>query len=74
MGKDCCDYTSQFVKLAGTVGGIFLVILVLFLIFAKEHLVMVTGIIWAFVVLGLGLGLFQLIAFKKTDTKPGKKK
>ena len=55
---------GPFVKLAGTLGGIFLVIVVVFLIFAKEQLGLISNIIWAFVALGGALGLFQLISIK----------
>ncbi len=51
---------SDFVKLAGTVGGIFLVIVIVVLLFAKEMLVFVlTNAVWAFVVLGIALGAFM---------------
>lgn len=52
--------TNEFVKLAGTVGGIFLIIVIVVLIFAKESLVFVlTNAVWAFVVLGIALGAFM---------------
>ena len=51
---------SEFVSLAGVVGGIFLVIVIMVLIFAKESLVFVlTNAVWAFVVLGIALGGFM---------------
>jgi hypothetical protein len=57
---------SDFVKLAAVVGGIFLVIVVVVLIFAKEALVFVfTSGVWAFVVLGIVLGAFQYKAMQK---------
>ena len=57
---------SDFVKLAGTIGGIFLVIVIVVLIFAKEMLVFVlTNAVWAFVVLGIALGAFMSKAKRK---------
>lgn len=57
---------SDFVKLAGTVGGIFLVIVIVVIIFAKESLVFVlTNAVWAFVVLGIVLGGFMSKVKKK---------
>jgi len=51
---------NDFVKLAGTIGGIFLVIVIMVLLFAKESLVFVlTNAVWAFVVLGIALGGFM---------------
>jgi len=53
--------TNDFVKLAGTVGGIFLVLVIVVIIFAKESLVFLfTNAIWAFVVLGIVLGAFMV--------------
>lgn len=58
--------SSDFVKLAGVLGGIFLVIVIVVLIFAKEMLVFVlTNAVWAFVVLGIVLGAFMSKAKKK---------
>ena len=58
--------TNDFVKLAGTIGGIFLVMLMLVIIFAKESLVVVsTNAAWAFVVLGIVLGTLMLKVKKK---------
>ncbi len=57
---------SNFVKLASVLGGIFLVIVIMVLIFAKEALVFVfTNGVWAFVVLGIVLGMFQYKAMQK---------
>ena len=51
---------NDYVKLAGALGGIYLVIVLITLIFAKESLVFVfTNVIWAFVVLGIVLGAFM---------------
>ena len=52
---------NDFVSLAGTIGGIFLVIVIAVLIFAKEMLVfLLTNAVWAFVVLGIALGAFMV--------------
>ena len=51
---------SDFVSLAGAICGIFLVVVIVVLIFAKEMLVFVlTNAVWAFVVLGIALGAFM---------------
>lgn len=46
-----------FVAIPATLGGIFLVIVVLFLLFANASLGLLIPIVWAFVVLG-GLSAF----------------
>ena len=57
---------TNFVKLASVIGGIFLVVVIMVLIFAREALVFVfTSAVWAFVVLGIVLGAFQYKAMKK---------
>ena len=57
---------GSFVKLASVIGGIFLVIVMVVLIFAKEALIFVfTSAVWAFVVLGIVLGAFQAKVMKK---------
>jgi len=62
------DKPNDFVKLAGTVLGIYLVVVILFLIFAKDQIVFVaTTMIWGFVVLGIALAAFM-------SKKPVKKK
>ena len=62
--KDCCD-KNPFVGIAGALGGIYLVIVIMFLIFAKDQIVFVaTSIVWAFVVLGIALGAFASKAKK----------
>jgi len=64
------DYEpSQFVKLAGALGGIFLVITLFFLIFAPDQAAFLATIAWAFVVLGIVLGAFQLKALQKPKAK-----
>ena len=57
---------GNFVKLASVIGGIFLVVVIVVLIFAKDQLVFVfTSGVWAFVVLGMVLGAFQYKAMQK---------
>ncbi len=52
--------SNSYVKLAGTLAGIFLVVVIMVLIFAKEALVFVfTSAVWAFAVLGILLGAFM---------------
>ena len=62
MGKD----TSDFVKIGGSLGGILLVIIIVFLIFAKDLIVTVMStIVCGFVVLGVFLGFFAYMAQRK---------
>ena len=57
---------SEYVALAGAVGGIFLVITIMVLIFDRESMVfLLTNTVWAFVVLGIVLGGFM----SKTKSK-----
>ncbi|MBN1377170.1 hypothetical protein JW949_02445 [Candidatus Woesearchaeota archaeon] len=52
--------SNDYVKLAGTLCGIFLTLAIIMAIFAKESLVFVlTNTVWAFVVLGVILGAFM---------------
>ena len=64
MAKKECHEPSQFVKLAGSIGGILLVVVIMFLIFAQAFIVYLIPIAWAFVVLGCVLGFFQYQAMK----------
>ena len=59
MGK------SPFVALGASLGGILLVIVALFLIFASDKAVFLSSIAWAFVVLGIVLAFFQYKVMKK---------
>ena len=68
MQKECCapGESSEVVKIAGVVAGILLVIVVMFLIFAKEQMVTVLpSITWGLVVLGIVLGGFSVKKYKK---------
>jgi hypothetical protein len=65
-GKDCCKSGSgAFVGICAVLGGILMIISVLFLIFAKDSLEYLLGIAWGFVVLGVFMGLFALLASKR---------
>lgn len=62
MAKQNKD-TNAFVKLAGVLGGVLVVIIIFVLIFAKEQIFVVANtVVWAFVVLGVVLGAFILKA------------
>jgi hypothetical protein len=65
MTKEKCEDKNPFVGIAAILGGIMLVIVLMFLIFAKESLGYAVGIAWGFVVLGIFLGLFAYLAGKK---------
>ncbi|MFH1506750.1 MAG: hypothetical protein ABIE94_07255 [archaeon] len=56
---------DSYVGIAAVLGGILFVIIFMFLIFAKEHLIYTVSIAWAFVVLGVFLGLFSMLSGKK---------
>ena len=65
MKKQCCE-GSDLVKIAGAIGGMLLVIIVMFLLLAKDMMVPVLPtIVWGFVVLGVVLGAFAAKKNKK---------
>jgi hypothetical protein len=49
----CCKEGNPFVAIPAVLGGIFLVICVLFLLFGREQMGILVPIVWAFVVLGI---------------------
>jgi hypothetical protein len=49
---------NEFVAIGASLAGIYLVIVIMFLVFAKEQAVLLVNIAWAMVALGLGLGFF----------------
>ncbi len=60
MKNNCCEQ-SDLVKIAGTIGGMLVAIIVLFMLLAKEMMLTVLPtVVWAFVVLGIVLGLSTL--------------
>jgi len=63
--KDCCNDKGPFVAIPSALAGIFLVIAVLFILFAKESLALLIPIVWAFVVLGFFAMMFAFKAAKK---------
>ena len=64
MAKEGKD-KSPFVAIGASLAGILMIISVLFLIFAKDHLEYLLGIAWGFVILGVFLGFFAYLAQKK---------
>lgn len=66
MGKICCSEQSDVVKIAGTIGGLLFVIIILFLVLAKDMMITVLPtIVWGFVVLGIVLGVISSKKAKK---------
>ena len=61
----CCNDKGPFVAIPSALAGIFLVIVVLFLLFAKESLGLLIPLVWAFVVLGILAMMFAFKAMKK---------
>lgn len=59
MGKD------PFIAIPASLGGIFLVIVVLFLILAREYIAFLVPLLWGFVVLGIFATFFALLAGRK---------
>ena len=55
---------NPFVAIGASLAGIFLVIVLFFLIFAKEFALYLVPIAWAFVVLGIILGFFAYLSMK----------
>jgi VIT1/CCC1 family predicted Fe2+/Mn2+ transporter len=56
---------NPFIAIPSSLAGIFLVITVLFLIFAKESLALLVSLIWGFVVLGIVAMFFAYQSAKK---------
>jgi len=56
---------SPFVSIAAVTGGIFLVITIVFLIFAQSKLDLLIPIVWAFVIMAVMLSFFTLLSQKK---------
>jgi hypothetical protein len=65
-GKDCdCkNGPGSFIGIGASLAGILMIITVLFLVFAHDQLNYLLGIAWGFVILGVFLGLFTLLALK----------
>lgn len=62
----CCSSSpSSFVALGASLGGILLVVIALFLIFADNAtLDVLIPIVWGYVVLGCALGFFNYLSIK----------
>ena len=58
------QHKTPFVALGASLAGIYLVIVLFFLIFAKESASLLIGIAWAFAILGMVLALFQYLSLK----------
>ncbi|MBR9677370.1 hypothetical protein GOV04_04470 [Candidatus Woesearchaeota archaeon] len=56
---------NPFVAIGASLGGIFLVIAVVFIFLAKEFLTHLVSIAWAFVAIAVTMGFFALLAIKK---------
>jgi hypothetical protein len=65
----CCKETDNgpFVGIGASLAGIFMIIAVLFFIFAGNQLIYLVSIAWAFVLLGIFLGLFAFLAIKNKN-------
>jgi hypothetical protein len=61
----CCNDKGPFVAIPAAMAGIFLVLAVLFIIFAKASLGLLIPLFWGFVVLGIVAMLFAYKAMKK---------
>lgn len=72
MTKNKDEQSSDFVKLGGSIGGLMIATVVVFLVFASGSLEVLVPVAWAFVVLGIVLGFFQYKA--KVITSNEKKK
>ena len=70
VGKDanvCCKDNGPFVGIGASLGGIFMVIAVIFVVFARDQLMYLVGIAWGFVMLGIFLGLFAYLSIKNRN-------
>lgn len=56
----CCGEKNPFVAIGASLGGIFLAICALFLIFASHQAGLLVPIAWAFAVMAIALGLFAM--------------
>jgi len=56
---------NPFVAIAAVTGGIFLVLAIVFLIFAKDKLDLLVPLLWGFVLLGVLISFFALLSAKK---------
>ena len=61
MAKD----SNPFVAIGASLGGIYLVIVLFFLLFAKEQSFLLVSIVWAIALLGIALGFFAFLAARK---------
>jgi hypothetical protein len=68
--KECCKDGNPFVAIPSVVLGIFLVVVILWLILAKEQLALLIPLVWGFVV----LGIVALAFAHKAMLAKGKKK
>jgi hypothetical protein len=59
-----CPEGNPFVAISAVFGGIVLSMVVVVLIFAKEYLVHITNIVWAFAILGMVVSFFAYLAQK----------
>ena len=67
MEKD----NNPMVKIVSATLGIFMVVAIMFLIFAKDSLYILVPLAWAFVVLGILVAVFQ---YRLLSEQKGKKK
>ncbi|MFC1691062.1 hypothetical protein ACFL0W_02665 [Nanoarchaeota archaeon] len=52
--EQCCKHGNEpFIAIPAAMGGIYLVIVVMFLIFAKEMIATVISVVWAFAVMAI---------------------
>jgi len=66
QGMDCCGTDKMpFVAIPSAMAGIFLVLAVLFIIFAKDSLGLLVPLIWGFVVLGIVAMFYAYKVMKK---------
>ncbi len=56
---------NPFISIPTSLAGIFLVVVLIFLIFAPSSIYYISSIVWAFAVLGIFACFFALLAMKK---------
>lgn len=64
MAKGNNNEGNPFVAIGASLGGIFLVIVLFFLIFSSGNASLLVPIAWSFVVLGIILGFFAYLTTK----------
>jgi hypothetical protein len=64
MAKEICS-SNPFIAIPSALIGMFLAVVILFLIFARSSLALLIPLLWGFVTLGIFAEFFALLAVRK---------